>query len=391
MNCLAKRKKTINKKPVWRDEDPDENEKVQLDDEEEQEDEDEVDEYASSTDSDDELYAGDVRSKKLKLDNRGLQYKHLVDLNNERSFNGSVQQVQFHPDSKIALVSLGHSQADLFEVDGERNRYIQNIRLPRANRPYCSFTPDGKSVVITSETYKGKFYTYDMVSTEIQEYDLKSGYDMIETTDFVMNSDLMACRKQGSQSVMFLSTKTYENSFSIRINDPVKQVHFTKGDDLFIAGENSQVYIWDLRKTNVCKHKFTDEGAVHITSLSLSETSQLLSIGSDSGVVNTYELGSCLANKFPTPTKTFMNLKTPINILHYNATGELLLMGSSHEQGAFRMIHSHSGTVYRNFPQAQKRYGKLFSANFSPLSGYLALGCSTGRAHLCRLPYYKLY
>lgn len=392
MNCLAQRKKFKGKQPVWLDpDDPKHAEPV----EEQAEDAAQLDSAqtseSSDEDDDNELYANDVRSKKYNLECKELRYKHLTNINNERSYKGAVQQVQFHPKSKIALVTVSYGQADLFEVDGERNRYLQRIKLPRTQAPFCSFKPDGDSIVITSEQYRGQFHTYDLNSSSINSYSLRIGRDPKDISDFIIYDNHMACRKEGSPEILFLNSKTYENTFSLKINEPAKSIRFTKDNQVFIAGENGHVYIWDLRKTSLCKHKFQDEGSVHTTSMCLSESSMLLSIGSDSGIVNTYELDDCKTKKFPTPIRTFTNLKTKIDLLNYNHSGELLLIGSKAAPGAFRLVHSHSGTVYRNFPSAKKKYGHLLSTDFSPLSGYLALGCSTGRAFLCRIPYFKTY
>lgn len=390
MNCLAQRKRFKNKQPVWND--INDSAKDEISEPKDIIDE-QVDEDPDSEDDDAyDMYANDVRSKKLTLGSNELQFKHLTNINNDRSYSGAIKQVKFHPKSKIALVSLSYGEADLYEVDGERNKYIQNIKLPRTRTPFCAFKPDGDSIVISSETYKGSFFAYDMISGHLNKYALKVGIDAKDMTDFTLSNNYMACRKEGKNEVIGLSSKTFENTFSIKINEPVRVVKFNSNEsEIYIAGENAQTYVWDLRKTSICKHKFQDEGSVHTTSFAISETSNLISVGSDSGFVNTYELEQCMTKKFPSPVKTFNNLKTSIDILEFNKTGELLLVGSSEATGGFRMIHTHSGVIYKNFPVSGKKYGHLLSADFSPLSGYLSLGCSSGRAHLCRIPYYKSY
>lgn len=392
MNCLAQRKKFKNKHPAWSD--PSEKNKIiepeKLDDEDQ--DKTGLRSDASSDEDDDlDMYANDVRSKKPSLESKELRYKHLVDINNERSYKGAVKQIRFHPKSKLALVGLSYGEVDLYEIDGDRNRYIQNVKLPRTKEPFCAFKSNGDTIVISSQSYNGLFYTYDMSSGSIKQHALKTGKTMKKITDFKLAGDLMACRNEGSQEIDILSSKSHENMCSIKINEPVKSIEFFSDHDMFIAGQNSQLYVWDLRKASLCKHRFQDEGSVHTSSLAVSERSKLISIGSDSGIMNTYELEQCLQSKFPTPVKTFSNLKTSVDTLRYNYSGELLLMGSQAETKAFRMIHSHSNQVYKNFPAPMKNYGHLLSVDFSPLSGYLALGCSTGRAHLCRISYYKSY
>lgn len=390
MNCLAQRKKFKNKHPAWND--PSEPElpidPIQSNDVAEK---DPDHSSSSESDDDDELVAGEVRSKKLRLESKELRFKHVTNVNNERSYNGSVKQVQFHPTSKIALVTLLRSQADLFEIDGERNRHIQNIKLPFSKKPFCAFKPDGGSIVISSENFSGNFYSYDMVSGDIKKYAIKVGKESRDMTDFVIQDDLIACRYEGSSEVLVLSTKTYETMFTLKLNEPARAIQFTNNHEIFIASESAKVYIWDLRKTKLCKHKFQDEGSVSISSFALSNSARSLSLGSDCGIVNSYDLDDCYKSKFPSPSKVYSNLKEPVDMLRYNHTGELLLMSSSQQFEGFRLAHTLSSSVYKNFPTSKKRYGKLYGADFSPSDGYLALGCSSGRAHLCRLPYYKSY
>lgn len=391
MNCLAQTKKFKNKHPAWSDPNDKKKSHAEIAKPTEDEDQPQPGEDGSSDDDDFDMYANDVRSKKFTLETKVLRYKHLLDINNDRSFTGGVQQVQFNPKSKMALVALRSGQVDLFEIDGERNRYIQNIKLPRTKEPFCSFKPDGNSIVICSGSYKGTFFTYDMISGEVKSYFAKVGLDSKIVTDFAIHGDYMACRKEGSQEINVLSSKTYENTFSVKLNEPAIAIQFKGTNEMYVAGENAHVYVWDLRKTSLCKHKFQDDGSVHSASLAVSESSNLLSVGSDSGTVNSYELDQCMLSKFPLPVRTYSNLKTKVDILRYNASGELLLMASREDNNAFRLVHSHSGIVYKNFPVPGKKYGHLLSGDFSPLGGYLALGCSSGRAHLCRIPYYSSY
>lgn len=389
MNCLSRKTKFKNKEPAWSD--PQDKGKLietptQIDDDDERERSD-----LSSDDSDVDLYAGDLHSRKISLKTKNLPFKHLVNLNNECGYKGSVQQVEFNPKSKIALVTLSYGQADLYEVDGERNRYIQNIKIPSTQKPFCLFRSDGNSIILSSERYKGTLYTYDLKSSTVSSFTLRVGKTQKEVTDFTLFGDHMACRKDGSPELLILTPKTFEIKTSIRLNEPASAVQFHGEHKLLIAGENAQVYEWDLRRGAICTHKFIDEGNVHISSLALSNNLKQLAIGSNCGIVNLYELNECLKSKYPKPMKTLSNLKNSCDILKYNHSGELLLVGSSEASGAFRMVYSLNGSVYRNFPAQGKKYSHLINAAFSPNDGYLGLGSTNGRAYLCRLPYYNSY
>jgi len=151
------------------------------------------------------VVAGDIRSKKASLDGKNLKFKHVV--------HGSVKWVLFHPNSKLALATLFKNQPDFFELDGGRNRRIQNIKIPYTNKPFCSYKPDGNHIKISSENYRGNFYSYDMVSGAIRKHALKVGKDSKDITDFVIHADYVACRYEGNSEIIVISSKTYETFF----------------------------------------------------------------------------------------------------------------------------------------------------------------------------------
>lgn len=388
-DCLRIHSRKRNKQPAWLDsadkeQDVEEREPTRLEALEsgsESEDEDDID-----------MYANDVRSRKDSLEVKDLRFKHLSDINSSRKMkHDSVRDVSFHPTSKMAMVTLNKGRIDLFEVDGERNSHIHRIKTPYAHRQNAKFKPDGKGIVIASENDKGKFYSYDMYKSKSIGHWLRIGDDLKQIADFELSEEYMLVKEKGGRDILVLSPRTYEILFSISTNDPVEKFKFLSDQEIVVAGENNRVYIYDLKNFSRCKHKFQDQGTLHISSLALSGPSNLLSIGSDAGIVNTYNLSNCLETISPQPIFSHANLSTKVGILEYNHSGELLLMASGASHGAFRLIHSYSGKVYRNFPAKDHKYGHPAGVDFSPKGGYLGLGCTNGQANLIRIPFYKQY
>lgn len=125
---------------------------------------------------------------------------------------------------------------------------------------------------------------------------------------------------------------------------------------LYTVGQEGLVYIWDLTSkrsrltvdehllgnnitiTLSLIHKFHDEGCLTGAALAVSKDSQLVAVGSTSGIVNVYERGVALASRDPKPTLTLANLTTAADVLAFNASAELLLFASSAKPAAARLV-----------------------------------------------------
>jgi len=59
---------------------------------------------------------------------------------------------------------------------------------------------------------------------------------------------------------------------------------------------------------------------------------------SDSGVVNVYDMSSCLQNKYPQPLKAFPNLTTACTSLRFNSTDEILAVASNMQEKAVKLV-----------------------------------------------------
>jgi hypothetical protein len=58
----------------------------------------------------------------------------------------------------------------------------------------------------------------------------------------------------------------------------------------------------------------------------------------DSGVVNIYKTLSLFKDEAPHPSKTMMNLTTPITSMKFNHDGQILGIASRSKKNAFRLV-----------------------------------------------------
>ena len=161
------------------------------------------------------------------------------------------------------------------------------------------------------------------------------------------------------------------------------------------------IYKWDLR-TRRCVNKFVNEGALRNTSLAISPDGSFLATGDVSGVINVYETLK-LGEKNPTPFKSVTSLTTSVNQLKFNAQSQILGASSVGLANSFKMvfycffwqyvnfvqIHVPSFTTFSNWPP-QNKFPIVSSFDYSPNSGFVAVGTNKGSVQVYKLNHYPL-
>lgn len=121
---------------------------------------------------------------------------------------------------------------------------------------------------------------------------------------------------------------------------------------------------------------------------------RFVACGARSGVVNVYDRAGFLSstNHASKPAKILLNLTTSATVVKFNASSEVLAMASDEKVNGLRLVHFPSMTVFSNFPSSvQSVLARPQCLDFSPGSGYLAVGNNKGTALLYRLKHYGNY
>ncbi|VDN32112.1 unnamed protein product [Gongylonema pulchrum] len=154
--------------------------------------------------------------------------------------------------------------------------------------------------------------------------------------------------------------------------------------------ENGHVFIWDIRQPKR-QETFYDEGAVKGTVIRISQNGHYIACGSNTGIVNLYDSADIVKNPCPKPVKVLDNLTTSIDGITFTGDSQLLAIFSSVKRNAFRLVHVGSRSVYTNFPPRNANLGRVTVADFSPHSGYMAVGDDTSFLSLFRLLHFDSY
>lgn len=350
--------------------------------------------HQEDEDSDEEVLktAGVVKSSKsasTTLKSGTIEVKKVNNLNQEAYSEGPmINSIEFHPTSSVSLIAGQSGVATIYAVDGKRNNKLHSLQFKNFPILCAKFSRDGNEAFLGSR--QSHMFCYDLMAAKAIKIPLPTG--LTQMKKFVMSPDgkwITVAGKWGEVHV--LSALTKENLFMFKQDDDCTALCYNHdGSLLYGHSDTGVVTVWDVN-TRRMMHKFEDEGCLQGTSLHLSPSNQFLATGSSQGVVNVYDTDLTLKQKTPTPRKSIMNLTTPIRDVKFNSTSECLAFFSSEVENAMRLFHLRSQTVFSNFPNFQTKLGNVNVVNYSPMSGYLAIGNTRSTVTLFRLKHFSSY
>ena len=122
----------------------------------------------------------------------------------------------------------------------------------------------------------------------------------------------------------------------------------------------------------------------------VGDNENYLAVGSNSGVVNVYDMESNeFASNDPKPLKSVMNLTTSVEGMEFNPNGEVLAMYSKWKRDAFKLLHVPSMTVFANWPSFRDHLKFPMACAFNHTSELLCIGNDEGIALLYKLNHYS--
>jgi len=187
-----------------------------------------------------------------------------------------------------------------------------------------------------------------------------------------------------------LATKNVVRTLRMRARG-VAAAFCPENDTLFTADEESNIYEWHLGSGR-CKQRITASSKV--TCLTVRRTSShsptsILAVGTASGFVDLFDLsGPKISEK---PVNSIQNLTTAVTGLQFHTGGELLVAASkfNQNQNALKLVHTNTGTVFRNWPTFKTPLQKVSAIDLSRRGGLLSIGNEKGKVLLYRLHHYE--
>jgi U3 small nucleolar RNA-associated protein 18 len=199
---------------------------------------------------------------------------------------------------------------------------------------------------------------------------------------------------------------------SVKGNATVKDMWWSRENEgeLMTLGEDSQIYIWDVRARR-CVKRLRDDGGYGALIMSGDPLGSYVAVGlvglfllqhlklivhfrSKSGIVNVYDSSALYSTSSVQPAhlkalKALGNLTTAVSSLTFNHDAQLMVMASSMKKDQLRLVHLPSCSVFQNWPTSGTPLGRVTAVGLSPNSGYLAVGNMRGRVLLYNIRHYS--
>ncbi|TMW55916.1 hypothetical protein Poli38472_008564 [Pythium oligandrum] len=312
-----------------------------------------------------------------------LEITRMKDANQHAPSGAVVQSVEFHPNGQLLLTAGLDKTLHLFQVDGTNNARVENVFVKDLPILSAHYTLGGSRVVLSGP--RSYFFSYDLEAGRITKIPGITGRKDRKLERFTVSKSGDHMAFLGSDGYMsLLSARSYETIGHIKMNGDVRSATFCENDRYLLStGSDGEVYKWDMR-TRKCVFVHSDEGS--LGNFSIAASSKYYATGSTSGVVNVYDNDGVTVHR--KPRKALMQLTTQVDGLKFNPDGQILAMSSRDTRDALKMVHVPTMTVFANWPSSKTPLHYVSAMDFSPNSGYFAVGNARGRVLLYRLTHY---
>lgn len=326
------------------------------------------------------------------IGNDQIRLTDLGTINSGNVHKSVITVIKWHESGKIIMSGGLDKTLCLYSMEDLNTRNSKNIshnllikKLFITDLPIrcASFTNDGKEIFISGRRHW--IYSFNLINFKLYRINKLIGRDERSWESFIVspnNQYVVFIAVRGSLCV--ISRKTKKPIKTISINQQISMIKFNQnGDKLYILTQIGYIYVYNMN-TFKCCNKILFDGIVKATCFDIMESSNLISIGCNSGVVTLYKIENENKSKM---IYNINNLITTINGIQFNHDGQLMIIWSKIKKEAIRLIHVETGKVYSNWPK-HRGLSFVYQAQFSPNSGYLAIGNDRGQLKLMRLHFY---
>jgi len=210
-----------------------------------------------------------------------LKINQINDLNKDNLHNSITSSICFHPTKDSLAFTTGlDKKLKLFSIN-ELDNTTSNIQtVNTVNMPIFSakFLND-REILISGR--RKHYYLYNLESNKL---DICNGVfgqnNHINSLEkfFVGENNYAFGTNEGFILIFDSKNKIYK--YDIKISGSVNSVCFDRnGINMYAVGDQSEIYVFDLRKYRHCLNKFNDCGNFHTNYMDLSRDNSLLATG----------------------------------------------------------------------------------------------------------------
>ena len=352
---------------------------------------------------------GDRSSKAKKLRPEVIDIQRTRDIPD--GHKEAVTSIAFHPEYPVLLSSSTSSILHLHHIAPTAyptpNPLLTSAQAKQVNVQRAEFLcPQGDKIFFAGR--RRYIHSWDLASGTIQKTNKVQGHRLEQKTweRFRLSPcgrylGLIASTRKGGGIINILNAVTMQWITAARLNSRGGIVDFSwwsNGNGLTILGKGGQIGEFSMA-TRRFLAIWNDEGSNGGTAIALGGRNgpvtiggdRWIAIGSTSGVTNIYDRQNLILpstedtlemKQRPEPTRSFMQLTTPVTFITFSPDGQIMAFGSRHKKDSLRLAHLPSCTVYRNWPTEQTPLGRITAVAFGRKSDMLAVANDVGKIRL---------
>lgn len=221
---------------------------------------------------------------KMSKDSSILNLKQIPNLNKESPHASIISAISFHPSKENLVLSSGlDKKLKLYSISSNEDNKSSNVQTVNTiDMPIFSAKFLNINEVLISGRRK-HYFVYDIESNKLERCNGIGNFSQnkeIRSLEklFVGQNNYCFGTDDGYILMYDKHNKTYR--YDIKINGSVNSVCFDgNGVNLYAVGDQSEVYVFDLRKYRNCVSKFNDSGNFNTTYMDISKDNSYLATG----------------------------------------------------------------------------------------------------------------
>ena len=297
--------------------------------------------------------------------------------------------INFHPRNKEILLTSGlDKKLKIFNINYSENftsklvKTINTLDIPIFSVKFIS----NEDIIITGR--RKHYYLYNLEKQNLTRIEgnfaLSSNkINSLEKCFVGLDSNIYSFGDNYGNIYLYdINTKRFK--YDIKISSSINSICFDDKNYLYAVGDQSEIYIYDLRKYRNCLKKVNDYGNFYTNCMDISNNYNYIGTGGKQGYVNLYSVSDLVndLNEDVEPVKIYDNLTTSCDYVRFDKVNSMLGMSSKWKKNAFRFVNLENKKVYNNFPSFREHLKYPFCFDFNCDNSLISIGNDEGKAFL---------
>ena len=297
--------------------------------------------------------------------------------------------INFHPSNKEILLTSGlDKKLKIFNINYSENfsskliKTINTLDIPIFSVKFIS----NDDIIITGR--RKHYYLYNLEKQNLTRIEgnfaLSSNkINSLEKCFVGIDSNIYSFGDNYGNIYLYdINTKRFK--YDIKISSSINSICFDDKNYLYAVGDQSEIYIYDLRKYRNCLKKVNDYGNFYTNCMDISKNYNYLATGGKQGYVNLYKVSDLVndLNEDVEPIKIYDNLTTSCDYIRFDKVNNMMGMSSKWKKNAFRFVNLENKNVFNNIPSFREHLKYPFCFDFNSDNSLISIGNDEGKAFL---------